>query len=44
MAVSAGARAIGVAWGYHEVDELQATGAQAVIDSFDALPGAIAAL
>jgi phosphoglycolate phosphatase len=44
MAVSAGARAIGVAWGYHEVDELWATGARAVVDNFGALPGAIAAL
>jgi phosphoglycolate phosphatase len=44
MAVSAGAAAIGVAWGYHEVDELRATGARTIVDSFDALPGAIAAL
>ena len=44
MAVNAGAKAIGVAWGYHEVDELRVTGAHTVIDSFDALPGAIAAL
>ena len=44
MAVNAGVRAIGVAWGYHEVDELRVTGAHVVIDSFDALPGAIAAL
>jgi phosphoglycolate phosphatase len=44
MAVNAGAKAIGVAWGYHEVEELRDTGAQTIIDSFDALSGAIAAL
>ena len=44
MAVSAGAAAIGVAWGYHEVGELWATGARTIVDSFDALPAAVAAL
>ena len=44
MAVSAGAAAIGVAWGYHEIDELRATGARTIVDSFDALPAAVAAL
>lgn len=32
MAVSAGVRAIGVSWGYHEPDELLAAGAIAVAD------------
>ena len=34
MAVNAGARAIGVGWGYHEADELHHAGALTVIDSF----------
>lgn len=37
MAVSAGAGAIGVAWGYHPVDELIAAGAHVVVDSFGQL-------
>lgn len=41
MAKAAGVQAIGVAWGYHEVDELRAAGADAVIDRFDQLAGAI---
>ncbi len=32
MAHAAGVRAIGVAWGYHEVDELRAAGAEWVAD------------
>jgi phosphoglycolate phosphatase len=39
MARSAGVRAIGVAWGYHPVEELRAAGAHAVIESFSELPG-----
>ena len=37
MARSAGAHAIGVAWGYHPVAELRAAGAHAVIDRFEDL-------
>lgn len=42
MARAAGAGAIGVSWGYHDVDVLHATGAHEVIDSFSELDGAIA--
>jgi len=38
MARAAGARAIGVSWGYHPIADLHAAGAQAVLDTFDALP------
>lgn len=34
MAVAAGARALGVGWGYHEPGELLASGADAVVASF----------
>lgn len=44
MARAAGASAIGVSWGYHAVDDLRAAGAQRVIDTFDALEPALAAL
>ena len=44
MAVNAGVTGIGVGWGYHEADELRAVGARMVIDSFAALPGALAGL
>ncbi|MEM9145582.1 MAG: HAD-IA family hydrolase [Pseudomonadota bacterium] len=44
MARSAGARALGVAWGYHTEDRLQAGGAERLIKSFDALDGALAEL
>ena len=30
-----------MAWGYHEVDELRAAGADVVIERFDQLTGAI---
>jgi phosphoglycolate phosphatase len=40
MAMNAGVSAIGVAWGYHPPDELRASGAARVIESFpDLLPG-----
>ena len=32
MARAAGAGAVGVAWGYHAVDDLHAAGAHAVVD------------
>ncbi len=41
MAARAGARAIGVGWGYHEAGELHRAGALTVIDDFAALPGVI---
>ncbi|MGF1659038.1 MAG: HAD-IA family hydrolase [Rubrimonas sp.] len=44
MARNAGARAIGVAWGYHAPDALLAAGAEIVIDHFDALDAALEAL
>ena len=34
MAVAAGVRAIGVAWGYHAPDELAAAGAERVVADF----------
>ena len=37
MARNADVRAIGVSWGYHEVDELRRAGAGHVIDSFEEL-------
>lgn len=42
MARSARAAAVGVAWGYHGVDELRAAGAEALVDHYRALPGALA--
>ncbi|MDH3594872.1 MAG: HAD-IA family hydrolase [Rhodospirillales bacterium] len=44
MARSARAHALGVSWGYHEAAELTAAGAARVIDSFDELVPALAAL
>jgi phosphoglycolate phosphatase len=44
MAKNAGASAIGVAWGYHAVDDLHGAGAASVIDDFIALDPALAAL
>jgi phosphoglycolate phosphatase len=41
MARNAGVIAIGVSWGYHEVEELQLAGAAKVIDSFDELAGTL---
>lgn len=37
MTVAAGARPVGVAWGYHEREALQDAGATAIIDRFDEL-------
>ena len=37
MARAAGARAIGVAWGYHSPELLRAAGAELVLDDFDQL-------
>jgi len=38
MAVQAGVMAIGVSWCYHEVEELEVTGAAEVINAFEDLP------
>ena len=42
MAVNAGAHAYGVSWGYHEVDELHAAGADLVLDHLSELPPLLA--
>jgi phosphoglycolate phosphatase len=44
MARAAGTFAAGVAWGYHPVSDLRTAGAQAVVDSWQALPTAVATL
>jgi phosphoglycolate phosphatase len=44
MAQSAGTLAVGVAWGYHEPAELQAAGADCIVEGFADLPRALAAL
>ncbi len=44
MAKAAGVGAIGVAWGYHEIDELKEEGADIVIDDFAQLDAAVMAL
>lgn len=41
MARSAGAYALGVGWGYHEPDELNAAGAHAILQHFRDLPPAL---
>lgn len=42
MAKAAGARAVGVAWGYHEVHDLVDAGADVVAERVAALPGLLA--
>ncbi|AXJ95846.1 MULTISPECIES: HAD-IA family hydrolase [unclassified Sphingomonas] len=42
MARAAGARAVGVAWGYHDRDDLARGGADVVAETVDALPGLLA--
>ncbi len=44
MAKAAGAHAIGVAWGYHAVEELVHAGADTIVTDFRDVPAAIAAL
>ncbi|MDT8346124.1 MAG: HAD-IA family hydrolase [Thermohalobaculum sp.] len=44
MARAAGARAVGVAWGYHPRERLVAAGAEAIVEDFAALDAALAAL
>ena len=41
MALRAGTMAVGVAWGYHELGELEAAGAHSLVHVFDALPEAV---
>ncbi len=42
MAVRAGMQSIGVTWGYHAPEELVATGASHIAETFDELPAVIA--
>ena len=44
MARNAGVHAIGVSWGYHDVAELRAAGAHAIIDDFADLTGILEGL
>ena len=44
MARSAGAYAVGVAWGYHAAHELREAGAHAIVEQFGAVAGAVALL
>jgi len=44
MARNAGVKAVGVAWGYHEVGALMAAGAHDILDTFADLPAVVAAL
>ena len=44
MGVAAGAKTIGVTWGYHEPRELIAVGADTMIDRYDQLVGAVGKL
>lgn len=44
MAVNAKIVGIGVAWGYHEPSELRSSGAARIVDRFDDLPAALAAV
>ncbi len=44
MAANAGVPAIGVAWGYHDSDELKSAGARTVVRTYPELPDALAAL
>ena len=44
MGRSAGARAVGVAWGYHAPEELLAAGAHVIVDSYPALVGSLSPL
>lgn len=44
MALQAGASALAVAWGYHDVEALERAGADLVVHGFDEVPEAIAGL
>ncbi len=41
MAQAAGARAIGVSWGYHGPERLERGGAERILDRFEALEQAL---
>ena len=41
MARNAGTMALGVAWGYHEKDEMRAAGAHMIVDAFAEIPEAV---
>jgi len=41
MAGNAGVTAVGVAWGYHETDELHQAGAASIVEAFAGLPAAL---
>jgi len=44
MALQAGASALAVAWGYHEIPALERAGADLVVHRFEEVPGAVADL
>ena len=44
MAVNAGVAALGVGWGYHGAEELRASGAARVVETFAELPASLANL
>jgi phosphoglycolate phosphatase len=44
MAVNAGVAALGVDWGYHDAEELRASGAAQIVESFPDLSSSLAAL
>lgn len=44
MARAAGAKALGVGWGYHEVEELKLAGAHAIVFAYPELPPAVRGL
>lgn len=44
MALAAGASALGVAWGYHDTSALERAGAGLLVDHFEQVPDAVAAL
>ena len=44
MAVNAGTAGVGVAWGYHEPEELRQNGAAVIVESFGDLPDALSTL
>ena len=44
MALGAGAAPIGVSWGYHDAGDLRVAGARLVVDTFAALPDAVAVI
>ncbi len=44
MAVAAKTKSVGVAWGYHSLDDLKNAGAHVIVDCFDVLPETLATL